>query len=95
MVHILGLQPEIDPYAEFQRALANALDHIRAFTPPSFEVNLVLRHKTDTQAHMVIGQSDPLQVRQAIDDTLADRGNFTMEGSAAEGFEIVDAEKAQ
>lgn len=95
MTDIPILGPKIDPYAEFQCALAASLDRIRAFTPPSFEINLALRHKTDAGAHMVLGQSDPLQVRQAIDDTLADRGNFTMKGSAIDGFEIVDAEKAQ
>lgn len=95
MTDIPILGPKIDPYEVFQRAIADALDRIRAFTPPSFEVNLVLRHKDDPKAHMLIGQSQPLKVRQAIEETLADRGLYEMTGNRDEGFEIVDAEKVQ
>lgn len=75
-----------DTYAEFQRALAAALDHIRSFVPPSFEVNLILRHESDPQAHMLLSQSGAPNVKQAIDEILADPGHFAMEGSADDGF---------
>lgn len=81
-----------DAYAQFQRALASALDQVRSFTPPSFEVNLVLRHKTDPGAHMIVGQSDVLVIRQAIDETLQSPGRIAMEGTAREGFVQLDEE---
>lgn len=75
-----------DPYADFQRALTSALDHIRSFVPPSFEVNLILRHEIDPKAHMLLGQSGVPNVKQAIDEILADPGHFAMDGSADDGF---------
>ncbi len=94
MAEILTITAD-NAYAEFQRFLAAQLDQVRAFTPPSYEINLVLIHKTDPSAHMLLGQSAPLAVRQAIDETLADKGNFAMTGSASEGFQIVDESKTQ
>jgi hypothetical protein len=75
--------------------LAQALDHIRSFVPPSFEVNLILRHESDPQAHMLLGQSSAADVKKAVDEILADPGHFSMEGSADDGVRAAGADVSE
>lgn len=58
--------------ARLMKRLAGELDGITAFVPSGYEVTILLRNKTDAKAHIMIGQTDPRKVAEAVADLIDD-----------------------
>jgi hypothetical protein len=61
-----------NPFEVIAPFLSSHLDQIRNVVPPeSYDVALVLVHKSMPSAHVVIGTVSPDELRRAIDDLAA------------------------